>query len=161
MCYGLVLWACVNLQKVYTIRVLLNFLLHNNSVSWIYNYTQCHVHFYVLGATGLTGAYFGSGSGPIHLDSVVCSGTEYNLTDCQVGKGTRQSSHSEGVGVKCQTSKDTMHTCMHLKLNPNGCLYHPVRSIGYIGMALVVSIKCEIVIFTFNMHSFGLLAASL
>ena len=59
----------------------------------------------LLGASGLTGAYFGSGSGPIHLDSVVCSGTEYNLTDCQTGTGTRQSTHSDDVGVKCQTSK--------------------------------------------------------
>ena len=50
-------------------------------------------------------AYFGSGSGPIHLDYVVCSGTEYSLTDCQTGNETRQSSHSEDVGVKCQTSK--------------------------------------------------------
>ena len=60
----------------------------------------------ILGASGKTGAYFGSGSGPIHLDYVVCSGTEYNVTDCQTGNKTRQSSHSEDVGVKCETSKD-------------------------------------------------------
>ena len=65
-----------------------------------------HVLSFLLGATGQTGAYFGPGSGPIHLDYVVCSGTEYNFTDCQVGKGTTQSSHSEDVGVKCQTSKN-------------------------------------------------------
>ena len=59
----------------------------------------------LLGASGRTGAYYGFGSGPIHLDYVVCSGTEYNLTDCQIGNVTRQSSHSEDVGVKCQTSK--------------------------------------------------------
>ena len=62
----------------------------------------------LLEASGLSGAYFGSGSGPIHLDYVVCSGTEYTLTDCQTGTGTRQSSHSEDVGVKCQTSKDVL-----------------------------------------------------
>ena len=58
------------------------------------------------GALQQTGAYFGEGSGPIHLDYVLCSGTEYNLTDCQIGNRTRQSSHSEDVGVKCQTSKE-------------------------------------------------------
>ena len=63
-----------------------------------------------LGASGRTGAYFGSGSGPIHLDYVVCSGTEYNVTDCQIQNETRQSSHSEDVGVKCQTSKGGMYT---------------------------------------------------
>ena len=114
------LWTCVNLQKVYTICVLLNFY-YTLIAHWIYNYTQCHVHFYVLGATGLNGEYFGSGSGPIHLDTVVCSGREYNLTDCQVGKKTRQSSHSEDVGVKCQTSKDTMYTCMHVAFKMDGC----------------------------------------
>ena len=35
----------------------------------------------------------------------MCSGTEYNLTDCETGNRTRLSSHSEDVGVKCQTSK--------------------------------------------------------
>ena len=72
------------------------------------------------GATGQTGAYFGSGSGPIHLDYVVCSGTEYNLTDCQTGNETRQSSHSEDVGVKCQTSNYNyrcVDVCMLVHIN--------------------------------------------
>ena len=69
-----------------------------------------------LGAFGKSGAYFGSGSGPIHLDSVVCSGTEYNLTDCQTGNKTRHSSHSQDVGVKCQTSNQHSYNiqCMSL-----------------------------------------------
>ena len=75
-----------------------------------------HSMSYILGATGQTGAYFGPGSGPIHFDYVVCSGTEYNLTDCQVTKGTRQSSHSEDVGVKCQTSKDVLY-----KMSTHSC----------------------------------------
>ena len=61
---------------------------------------MCHL----LGATGQIGAYFGSGSGPVHLDYVVCSGTEYALSDCQTGNRTREISHSEDVGVKCSTS---------------------------------------------------------
>ena len=71
---------------------------------------------HILGASGRTGAYYGSGSGPIHLDHVVCSGTEYNLTDCQTGSKTRQSSHAEDIGVKCQTSKESVCTnnaCFH------------------------------------------------
>ena len=65
---------------------------------------------HILGASERTRAYYGSGSGPILLDYVDCSGTEYNLTDCQRGSGTRQSNHSEDVGVKCQTSKKKMFT---------------------------------------------------
>ena len=57
------------------------------------------------GAIQHTNGYFGEGSGPIHLDYVVCTGTEYNLMDCQIGSGTRDSSHSDDVGVKCNTSK--------------------------------------------------------
>ena len=66
-------------------------------------------HKFFTGALGYTGGYFGEGSGPIHLDYVVCSGTEYNFTDCVIRDNTRQSSHSEDVGVKCQTSKGTYH----------------------------------------------------
>ena len=77
--------------------------------------------YFILGASGLTGAYFGPGSGPIHLDYVVCSGTEYNLTDCQSRKATAQSSHSEDVGVKCLTSenytKNANNMCTQLSLN--------------------------------------------
>ena len=57
------------------------------------------------GASLFTGAYFGEGRGPIHYDHIVCSGMEYNLTDCETGTGTRESSHDEDVGVKCNTSK--------------------------------------------------------
>ena len=38
----------------------------------VYTYT------FILGASGHIGGYFGAGSGPIHLDCVVCSGTEYD-----------------------------------------------------------------------------------
>ena len=57
------------------------------------------------GAEGNVLAYFGSGNGSIHYDHIVCSGMEYNLTDCETGTGTRESSHDEDVGVKCNTSK--------------------------------------------------------
>ena len=57
------------------------------------------------GAKGYVFAYFGSGIGSIHYDHIVCSGMEYNLTDCAIGTGTRESSHDEDIGVKCNTSK--------------------------------------------------------
>ena len=57
------------------------------------------------GAIPLVGAYFGEGSGIIHLDYVLCSGTEYNLTDCEIAKNTR-TEHSEDVGVFCQPGED-------------------------------------------------------
>ena len=36
----------------------------------------------------------------MHLDSVECSGMEYNLTDCETMNNG--ASHSLDVGVKCQ-----------------------------------------------------------
>ena len=59
----------------------------------------------MAGASPFTDAYFGQGGGLIHYDHIVCSGMEYNLTDCETGTGTRQSSHDEDIGVKCRTGK--------------------------------------------------------
>lgn len=52
-----------------------------------------------------TGGFFGMGCGPIHIDNVICSGSEYSLLDCQIRNNSAQKSHSEDVGVKCKTSK--------------------------------------------------------
>ena len=57
------------------------------------------------GSTAHTGAYFGEGSGPIHFDFVQCSGSEYNLTDCEIRHGRVRTSHSFDVGVKCQPGR--------------------------------------------------------
>ena len=55
------------------------------------------------GATAHSLAYFGEGSGLIHLNSVECSGLEYSLTDCMVQTNDVSSGeHSLDVGVKCQ-----------------------------------------------------------
>ena len=59
----------------------------------------------ISGAVQYSDAYFGEGSGPIHLDQVVCAGTEYNLRDCETGLSNRETGHSQDVGVKCQTSE--------------------------------------------------------
>uniref|UniRef100_A0A3Q0RS79 Neurotrypsin n=1 Tax=Amphilophus citrinellus TaxID=61819 RepID=A0A3Q0RS79_AMPCI len=47
-------------------------------------------------------AYFGEGTGPIHVDNVKCTGEELSLADCikQV-PGTHNCRHSEDAGVIC------------------------------------------------------------
>ncbi|XP_075010554.1 neurotrypsin-like isoform X2 [Calonectris borealis] len=47
-------------------------------------------------------AYFGEGHGPIHLDSVECSGTEHSLGQCvRPDTGIHSCWHSEDAGVIC------------------------------------------------------------
>ena len=76
------------------------------------------------GAEGYALAYFGSGDGSIHYDHIVCSGMEYNLTDCETGTGTRESSHDEDVGVKCNTSK--LNIASYYQLAYTKKLYPPI-----------------------------------
>ena len=47
-------------------------------------------------------AYFGEGEGPIHLDSVECSGLENRLIECEMNYSDNSTSYSHEVGVKCQ-----------------------------------------------------------
>ena len=58
-----------------------------------------------IGATAHSDAYFGEGSGLIHLTFVKCSGIEYNVTECETRSVGISSSHSLDVGVKCQPGK--------------------------------------------------------
>ena len=88
-------WDILNLVGMFTATVVI-------SSCWLF-----------IGAIQQTGGYFGEGSGPIHFDNVVCSGREYNLTDCQLKIGTRQSTHTEDVGVKCQTSKSNSSVSLY------------------------------------------------
>ena len=51
----------------------------------------------------LGGAYFGSGSGDIFLDNVVCRGTESSLLECTINTiGQHNCNHSEDAGVRCE-----------------------------------------------------------
>uniref|UniRef100_A0A3P8VJ07 Neurotrypsin n=1 Tax=Cynoglossus semilaevis TaxID=244447 RepID=A0A3P8VJ07_CYNSE len=59
-----------------------------------------------LGYSGLAKArvmaYFGEGTGPIHVDNVKCSGEERSIADCiKQAPGTHNCRHSEDAGVIC------------------------------------------------------------
>ena len=58
-----------------------------------------------VGSLPLSGAFFGSGSGPIHLDDVVCDGTEPSLLECARSSiGQHDCDHSEDAEVRCEGS---------------------------------------------------------
>ena len=61
-------------------------------------------YFYVTAARGIPtrGAYFGEGSGPIHLSRAQCSSRDTRLTYCNIDKtGMNQCTHNEDAGVIC------------------------------------------------------------
>ena len=63
----------------------------------------------LLGATAYDSAHFGSGTGPIHINGVSCSGSESRLLDCSYGTNTTGDSHSEDAGVQCQPGKENTY----------------------------------------------------
>ena len=64
----------------------------------------CHQLGYGSAVGALEFAYFGEGSGPIWYSSVLCSGSETNLTQCSTATSENNCVHSEDAGVIC-TSK--------------------------------------------------------
>ena len=57
-------------------------------------------------------AYFGEGSGPIHLDNVHCFGTEQRLVGCPANPvGVHNCFHYEDAGVRCQPGEWVMMQC--------------------------------------------------
>ena len=58
-------------------------------------------------AIAYSGAFFGTGSGPIVLDDVACTGSETALINCTYDASTVDCSHFEDAGVQCQ-SKETL-----------------------------------------------------
>ena len=56
-------------------------------------------------AIAYSGAFFGTGSGPIHLDDVACTGSEAALINCTYDASTVDCSHFEDAGVQCQSKK--------------------------------------------------------
>ena len=66
----------------------------------------------LTGATAHADAYFGEGSGLIHLTFVKCSGLEYDVTECETQNLESSFSHSLDVGVKCQPGVLNGFKCM-------------------------------------------------
>ena len=60
--------------------------------------TLCYT---AAGGIAYNNAYFGVGSGPIHLDNVACTGTEEALVNCNYDPNTADCSHYEDAGVRC------------------------------------------------------------
>ena len=56
-----------------------------------------------VGASSLSNAAFGQGSGPIVLDNVNCRGTESRLLDCTAAFN-HNCVHNEDAGVRCQAT---------------------------------------------------------
>ena len=62
-------------------------------------------HFYLLtDAQALQSAYYGSGSGLIHIDNVMCSGNESSLFDCPHSIH-HNCGHIKDASVSCQTGE--------------------------------------------------------
>ena len=60
---------------------------------------------YALRAGTASTMGFGQGTGPIHMDSVQCTGRENKVQNCPFGGwGTHDCSHVEDAGVVCDTS---------------------------------------------------------
>ena len=58
------------------------------------------------GATALSRATFGQGTGQIWLDDVRCTSTETMLIDCPASPlGTHNCAHFEDAGVRCQAAR--------------------------------------------------------
>ena len=58
--------------------------------------------FLSVGSVALGGGFFGSGSGGIFVDNVVCRGTESSLLECRHNTiGQHNCDHSEDAGVRC------------------------------------------------------------
>ena len=58
-----------------------------------------------IGSSAYSGARYGLGRGPIHLDNVQCRGSEQRLIDCSYRNNTlgRDCTHSEDASVFCRT----------------------------------------------------------
>ena len=60
----------------------------------------------MIDATPRYNAVYGSGNGPVVLDTVLCSGSEQRLVDCNaIRHGYSTCSHSHDAGVECSAGE--------------------------------------------------------
>ena len=57
---------------------------------------------FMIGVVHRCCAYYGEGSGTIHIREVVCHGSETSITKCDYLNNTVRTSHAQDVGVECQ-----------------------------------------------------------
>lgn len=68
-----------------------------------------------LGATAVSFAAFGAGTGQIWLDNVRCVGTESRLINCPANAiGSHNCQHSEDAGVRCVIGGTDTHILLSL-----------------------------------------------
>ena len=75
--------------------------------------------YFITGATALSRAPFGQGTGPIYLDNLFCNSRETRLVDCtHNGIANHNCAHSEDAGLRCQapTPPGTLgYACLNCK----------------------------------------------
>ena len=70
-----------------------------------FNFKQVWYLFVTIGATPLSGAYFGEGSGPV-LSAISCTGRESHIAECSMGTvGGVNCHHGRDAAVRCQCEK--------------------------------------------------------
>ena len=52
-------------------------------------------------AQAVSQAFFGQGTGPIHLTGVACGSTQNRLIDCPYSTNTSGDTHAEDAGIRC------------------------------------------------------------
>lgn len=65
------------------------------------NYT---LPFILKDASAVGNAFYGRGTGPIHLDNVACIGTEVNILSCSYSPITSGCTHAEDASVQCSNT---------------------------------------------------------
>ena len=63
-------------------------------------YPYKNMVFFCSGALAFSNAYFGQGTGPIHIDNVHCSGKEDRLLNCSYTE-QHNCNHNADAGVRC------------------------------------------------------------
>ena len=75
------------------------------------------------------GAFYGQGTGLVHMRNVACTGHEARLVDCPYSRDTTFNNHNTDVSILCQQGICTGHISIAIKNCPidvvlyNVCMY--------------------------------------